>query len=357
MMVLVRMQTRQRGFPLVAAVALLMSVCGALPVGAQSLTIQIPATAPAADAWQALEAGRLQEAAAAFDRALAASPQNVMLQLGAGVVAERLGQTAKARDALGRALAIDPGFTLASQLLGEFAYQAGDLAEAIRVYEAALAKAPGQARLAARLEQWRKEAALHDGFLQAQGSHFTVLFEGPAEEELARRAVDVLESAYARVGTALFTYPVDVITVVLYTQEQFRDITRSPGWSAGLYDGRIRVPVRGALKDPRELERVLTHEFTHALIHSVAPTGVPTWLNEGLAVVFEPRGLEGARRELAAAPALVPLSALHGSFESLSTEQMKAAYAESALAVQAMIGMAFPAGTAASAARISRASS
>ena len=150
--------------------------------------------------------------------------------------------------------------------------------------------APADKTLAARLARVREEAALHSGFFQSQGAHFTVLFEGPSDEELSRKILDVLEAAYWRVGTALLTFPERIIPVVLYTEEQFRDITRSPGWAAAAYDGRIRVPVRGALTNPEELDRVLTHEFTHALVQSIAPRGVPTWLNEGLAVTFEPNG-------------------------------------------------------------------
>ena len=85
---------------------------------------------------------------------------------------------------------------------------------------------------------------------QAIGSHFTVSFEGPAEAELAAEALEVLDRAYWRVGQLLGTYPTDPVPVVLYTTEQFRDITRSPAWAAGAYDGTIRVPMRGALEKP-----------------------------------------------------------------------------------------------------------
>jgi hypothetical protein len=37
-----------------------------------------------------------------------------------------------------------------------------------------------------------------------------------------------------RVGTALYTFPEHVITVVLYTAEQFRDTTRSVAGSGRL---------------------------------------------------------------------------------------------------------------------------
>ena len=36
--------------------------------------------------------------------------------------------------------------------------------------------------------------------------------------------------------------------VVLYSREQFSDITRLAAWSAAAYDGRIRVPLGDALE-------------------------------------------------------------------------------------------------------------
>jgi len=163
-----------------------------------------------------------------------------------------------------------------------------------------------------------------------------VLFEGPADEALAARAVEILEGAYWRVSTALATYPEQIITVVLYTEEQFRDITRSPQWAAAAYDGRIRVPVRGTAADSRELERVLVHECTHALVQSVAPRGVPLWLHEGLAVMFEPNGEAWADAQLSTSAARLPLARLAGSFAPLSTAEARLAYAQSAGIVRAL---------------------
>jgi hypothetical protein len=152
---------------------------------------------------------------------------------------------------------------------------------------------------------------------------------------MARRAVDVLEDAYWRVGTALYTFPDHVITVVLYTEQQFRDTTRSPSWAAAAYDGRIRVPMRGALQQARgELERVLTHELTHAMIRAIAPAGVPTWLNEGLAVMFEPQGTQWASDTMTGSTGRIPLDQLAGGFDNFSGNQARIAYAESAEAAR-----------------------
>ena len=292
--------------------------------------------------WAAINAGHAAEAAATFDEALKKSPANPSLLLGAGVAAHLGGRPDDARRWLGDALRQDPTLTSASLLLGELLYRANDLAGAISVYEQALANAPQNAQLAKKLEAWRAESDLHSRFGHRLGDHFTVLFEGPAEARLAERAVTLLEAAYWRIGTALNTYPVDVITVVLYTREQFRYITQSPAWAGGLFDGRIRLPVQGALQNPAEFERVLTHEFTHALIRSVAPRNVPQWLNEGLAVTFEGSNATERDARLRAANTRPALSSLEGSFASLDRPSAVLAYAQSAAAVQAMLDLGGP---------------
>jgi len=321
--------------PPVAAAIVLVSVAAA-GASAQSLSLVVPPAGAAREAFQALEEGRYKDADAAFERALAAAPDDPAILLGAGIAARRVSNTARARQLLARALQIDPALTPASQLLGTMLYETGDIEGAIRVYDAALVRAPDQARMQAKVEEWRKEAALHDGFRRALGGHFTVLFEGPAEEDAAAAAVEILEGAYGRVGDFLQAFPPEPITVVLYTQQQFRDVTRTPGWSGGLFDGRIRLPIRGGLADRSEFERVLTHEYVHALVHSVAAGGVPAWLNEGLAAALETRGMERARRDIVRGP-VVPLSQLGLSFASLSASAVPSAYAGSALAVWEII--------------------
>ena len=205
------------------------------------------------------------------------------------------------------------------------------------MYEQALVHAPDNQILTTNLENWRKEIALHDKFTQRLGDHFTVMFEGPKEEALAGKISEMLEASYWRIGSALGAYPNGILTVVLYTNEQFRDVTRSPTWAVASFDGRIRVPMRGAVENPRELERVLAHEFTHALIYSIAPRGVPQWLNEGLAQLFEPE--RGGQTPDLTGP-MIPLSRLERTFEGLDDTQARLAYDQSVGAVQALVDRA-----------------
>jgi tetratricopeptide (TPR) repeat protein len=309
----------------------------AVLVWAAPLQAQVtPAQIAARDGWAALREGRNQDAAAAFAKALDAEPRDPSLHLGAGVTAFLLGQPTVARHSLERALSLAPALSAASLLLGDILYRGSDVEGALRVFEDGLRHAPADATLLARVERLRRESALHSSYFASHGARFTVLFEGPADEALASQALAMLEDAYWRVATALALYPEQVITVILYTREQFHDVTRSPAWAAGSYDGRIRVPVRGALDDARELERVLIHEFTHALVQAVAPRGVPVWLHEGLAVAFEPSGGDWADRQLARSTLRLPMTRLAGSFESLSTEEAGVAYAQSGALVAAL---------------------
>jgi hypothetical protein len=176
-----------------------------------------------------------------------------------------------------------------------------------------------------------RDESLHRDFLQTSDAHFTMLFEGPEDYALAGRAMTALDSAYFRIGSTLGTYPDDPITVVLYTEQTFRDITRAPAWAAAAYDGKIRVPIRGALAHPEELDRVLSHEVAHAFVHTIAPRGVPTWLSEGIAMFFEPGGGQRADERLTRSTRRLPFARLSRQFGSLSPADAELAYAQSAV--------------------------
>jgi tetratricopeptide (TPR) repeat protein len=94
--------------------------------------------------FEALNAGRIREAADAFREGVAADPKNARLHLGAGMAAALQQRDTDARDALERAIALDPRLTPARVLLGQIQHRMGDVAAAIRTYETVLADAPDQ---------------------------------------------------------------------------------------------------------------------------------------------------------------------------------------------------------------------
>ena len=245
--------------------------------------------------WAAVEEARYGDALDAFTAASEQLPDEASVWLGRGFSAYMLGRDKDAEASLELSISLEPRLTDASRFLGELYFRTGRADDAIETYEAALEYAPGDANLKSKLADWQQQSQLHDRFRQSSGTHFRVLFEGRSDEALARRIVEMLETAYRNVGGVLRTYPAQTITVVLYTQQQFQDITRAPAWSAGVYDGQIRLPVRGALERRDELQRVLTHEFVHALVANLGGRTVPMWLHEGLATALEQGGLTGPR--------------------------------------------------------------
>ena len=292
---------------------------------------QAPAQ-PAEAAWAALKSGDADKAARLFRQALSATPADPVLLLGAGVAAHQLGDDRQAEVALRKALKIRPQLTPASAVLGRIVYDAGDLDQAIAIYERALKGVADEPEMHEQLERWRKEAQLHAGFEHGGNGRFAIMFEGPEERALADHISGVLETAYWNIGQRLNAYPASTIEVMLYTKQHFTDVTRSPDWAAGAYDGRIRLAVDGALNNRAALDRVVVHELAHAMVHTLAPRGVPAWLHEGLAVSFEPGEKPWVAQTLGQASSMIPLDSLKSGFSGLSNAEAQVAYAESAVA-------------------------
>jgi hypothetical protein len=283
---------------------------------------------PARAAWEALQRGDGEKAAAAFRLVLTQNPNDTRAMAGAAMAAHLQGQDEAALTMLKKAVRIAPDDLSVLYLLGPIAYAQGDLDLAVKSYEHIVKLAPGNQRVNQQLQEWKKEADLHSTFLASPTARFTVLFDGPEQREIADRVSNTLDAAYARVGAALGAYPPETITAILYTREQFHDITKSPSWAAGAYDGRIKIPVMGALKNPAELDRIVTHEFTHAVVHQIYP-GIPEWLNEGLATFMEPVDHGWLTAKLKGPGGMIPLAKLNQAFKTPDGNEAAVAYAES----------------------------
>jgi tetratricopeptide (TPR) repeat protein len=290
--------------------------------------------------WLALKQGDANAAATAFEEALKRRPRDPLLHLGAGAAAHLLGRDDDAVTSLTRALQLSPKLTPAAELLGQIKYQQGDLDAAMQLYESALKSAPPgdeATEMRSRLEEWRKEADVHDKLAVRNDSRFSVIFDGRSEQTLAVRTVAILDRAFYRIGEKLGAYPSNRILVTLYTEKQFRDITHMPAWSDGAFDGKIRVPVHGVSQNMDEFESVLVHELTHAMVHGLASRGVPAWLHEGLAGYFEPRDPAAALRRMRTGKTVMSFSELEQGFSRFNAQQAVVAYDESLVAVDLLM--------------------
>jgi peptidase MA superfamily protein/tetratricopeptide repeat protein len=305
-------------------------VLSALAV-AMGLARVAPRPVVAPEAWAALERHDAERAASIFQQELKHRPHDPVLHFGAASAAQALGRTSAALSSLKTAVELDPQFAEALAMLGPIAYESGDSNLAIRSLEKASSLRPRDRRLAELLAQWRRESSVHNSYIEKSARHFRILYEGGTQQHIGDRVSRVLESGYSRIGKTLNSYPTET-TVILYTNREFQDITRSPAWAAGGYDGRIRIAVGGAMQSPSDLDRVVTHELVHAIVASAAHARVPAWLNEGLATHLEASDHSWAAAVIRKAATVVPLDNLVNGFSRLDEQSALVAYAESQIA-------------------------
>ncbi len=288
-----------------------------------------------------LNQGDNRGASDAFEEALKYYDADPAAHLGLGVANFHLHDDRAAEKELRRALELNPRETAAYQVLGEIAQRKDDLGAAVAYWEKALELEPSNDALRVRLERIRREHRTEKDFNQDVASHFSVKYEGREKIEAGRIVLRILEDAYGEVGRALSHYPDHEIAVILYSNQQFQDVTDAPGWSGGIYDGKIRIPIGGIEKETPGLRRLLFHEYTHAVVRAITPRRVPTWLNEGLAQYFEVREVDSRQKEmlrqLAQAGRIPALAELEGSFLGLSGTQASYAYLLSLSAVRHMV--------------------
>lgn len=246
----------------------------------------------------------------------------------------------RARAWLEESLALFEADADAHVLLGEALFVDDQVADAARHLKRAAELRPGDARLAARLADFEKKAAVEGAFRDNRREHFVARFEGHAQEQLSWTALDLLEKAYFAVGGKLGIHPREPITVVIYTGDQYKQVTNVPDWAAGSFDGKIRVR-EGSLNLARgQLEGLLRHEYTHAVIATL-PKPIPTWMNEGLAQHFEGEDVDRLRRFLRRAKsesALLPFEMLQGTFTAIKEpSQAQVAYATATVMVRTLV--------------------
>lgn len=287
-----------------------------------------------------LQKGDHAAARNAFEEALRYYEPDPAAHLGLAISSFHLRDEATAERELRRTLDLDPKERTAHRILGDLAYRRDDLEAAVSHWERALAIGPPDAELQARVDRVRREHRTEKDFNRDVTSHFSIKYEGRERIEAGRIVLRILEDAYGEVGRALTVYPDQEIAVILYSDRQFQEVTDAPGWSAGLFDGKIRIPIGGIESETPGLRRILVHEYTHAAVRTIAQR-VPTWLNEGLAQHFEGRVVGSSQREMlrqaARAGQLPSLRDLEGPFMGLSGGQASVAYLLSLSAVRHIV--------------------
>jgi len=283
-----------------------------------------------------LEKGNIIVAKGYYEKAIRLQPENGILLSHYTVVLLRTGATREALMSAEHAVRVAPDSPDAYAVLGAAQSASDRTADAIRSWKRSLALRadPGVERLLAKAQ---KDAAAEESFSENQSSHFTLRFEGKQTSEGLRRSIlATLESQYDELAQTLGASPRDTITVILYTNQAFFDVTQAPSWTGALNDGKLRIPVSGLDSLTPELAHVLKHELAHSFITYISHGRCPQWLHEGIAQMIEPRSLNRHGRELAQlfqVQRALPYNMLEGGFMSLSSAEATVAYDESLAAV------------------------
>ncbi|MFQ5988377.1 MAG: tetratricopeptide repeat protein [Candidatus Methylomirabilales bacterium] len=293
-------------------------------------------------ATQLLRKRAFQKAANQYQAAIELSPEELRFYMGLGVAFLGLQEVDHAVEAFSQARDLNPQNVEPYRYLGEAYYRQGDLDEAVRTWEEGLRVRPGDQELKRRIAQVEGEQEVHESYERQTGAHFALRYVGEVPEELSREILELLERAYDEVGYDLNHYPRNEVEVVIYSDADFQRVTHLPVWVAAAYEergSRIRIPIRG-IKEATDLRALLYHEYTHVVIRDVTGGKVPTWLNEGLALIEQRTPLDGAVetvRQLADERKLPSLGSLNGSFVGLTGAEARMAYAVSYTATKFLI--------------------
>lgn len=238
--------------------------------------------------WRTLAQGRPDEAALLFGQGLAAMPADPALLKGAGVAAVHAGRTDEALGSLEASarLRADPQVRM---LLARLYDHRDETERAVAHLEALLAVDAADLDARRLLDKLERERRTEAAFVRETVGAFVLRYRPGFDINRRRAVTEALETARERVVTRLGDAGPEPVTVVLYDRGQFSDVTRSHAWVDGLFDGRIRLPIGPMLPRRAQLERLLTHEYAHAVIHHRTRGRAPRWLHEGLAQALEGR--------------------------------------------------------------------
>uniref|UniRef100_A0A831XDD0 Tetratricopeptide repeat protein n=1 Tax=Geobacter metallireducens TaxID=28232 RepID=A0A831XDD0_GEOME len=299
------------------------------------------ATAYALQGQRLLERKSYAEAAGQFEKALALFPDESRYHLLRGIACTLAKNFAVARYELQQARALGGDTAEGLYFLGRLHYEEGETDEALQYWEKAAALAPSDPFFGELLERMRREQAVETRMERGHSSRFIVSYDADeVKTGIALEVLDVLETAYNSVGTDLGHFPEARVPVILYTKRDYREVTRSPDWSGGLYDGKIRLPIGGLTEITPELRATLRHEYTHAVVRELTRGNCPVWLNEGIAELQGRQELNPPLVELGRVVRtgeFLPFRQLEKGVASLGTREVHLAYEQSYALVNFMV--------------------
>jgi tetratricopeptide (TPR) repeat protein len=271
-----------------------------------------------------------------YQQALKLLPNDLSLTLALGYLQVTQNHYLEAADLLLPTADRYPKSADVPMLLGSAYYGMENMDEAIAQWNKALA-IKDNPRIREAITKAEREREISGSYRELRSEHFLLRYEGEQGENLSGEVLSSLEESFQDLVLDLDYSPREVIVVLLYPNQAFKDITRSPSWVGAINDGKIRVPLSGLTQVNVELARVLKHELTHSFIRQITVGRCPTWFNEGLAQLEEGATTAAMGSQLARAVAtgsLPSFPSLEGPFLNMPQDQAVLVYAKSLAALE-----------------------
>jgi hypothetical protein len=237
-----------------------------------------------------------------------------------------------ARKLAERALRHDRNLAEAHVLIGDVAYDSQDLHLAKLSWTRAKSMAPSLAGVEDRLAKLAREYSVERNFDRAGNAYFDLRYQDGINPSTAVGLANALREARDEVGRDFKHWPRHKLVVLVYTDEAFARVRQGPDWVAGVYDGKIRIPLPRTRSAAAVLKPTLYHEYTHAIIHDLTRNQCPVWLNEGLAEFQESKVRAPSLnllRTTTRVDRLIPFASLDAAFKSSDIQVAGLAYQES----------------------------
>lgn len=179
-------------------------------------------------------------------------------------------------------------------LAGHAAYRSDRMVDALDYWRRSLDLKPDveveQSYLAAR-----REASADQSTQRKVGTRFVLRYDGTvADSATASAIVALLEQEFSKLTAQLGCRADERIVTIVQSREAYVRSTAAALWSAGAYDGKIRIPLVEANQITPQIRRTFAHELVHACLSNLG--NWPTWFQEGMAQKYSGDSLPADKR-------------------------------------------------------------
>lgn len=241
-----------------------------------------------------IERKEYEKAASSFKKALDFQPESKIIKQSLSTVYVKIGsdfmekrEYDRAREALSAAIECKADNADAYVFLGDVEYYSQRLSEAGEYWRKARSINPGSEIISERLSMLNEQQGVEEEFESDSVLSFTVAFEESLKIVESYGMRDILWNVYREVGQDFGYFPKSKIIILFYPQDEYMELTGYGETVRGHYDGKIRIPILESEEEIRDYKPAIWHEYTHAIVHALCASGVPVWLNEGLALYEE----------------------------------------------------------------------